>query len=213
MLPKHIWEEHAGDAAAEFENLEMVGSGPFKLVEYQPNQFARLEAVKDHFLYPPKVDGAVIQTFSNQDSLVQALRTGQVDMITEMPSTAVPGLRNADNIELVTGPRLPLRSPTSSSTRLRPRTAHEDGVCQGHPAPVTATVALAHATDKQKIIELLLGLGTGLTLIPDSLACGTTARWRTMPMMSPRPTRSWTTRATRIRTVMASARCPMARSR
>ena len=99
VLPKHIWEAHA-EKAADFENLEMVGSGPFKLVEYQPNQFARLEAVKDHFLYPPKIDGAVIQTFSNQDSLVQALKTGQVDMITEMPATAVPGLRNAENIEL-----------------------------------------------------------------------------------------------------------------
>ena len=49
----------------------------------------------------------------------------------------------------------------------------DDGVCKGHPALRDRNVrlALAHATDKKKIIELLLlGLGTpGLTLIPDSL--------------------------------------------
>jgi peptide/nickel transport system substrate-binding protein len=174
VLPKHIWEQYEGDAAAEFENLEMVGSGPFKLVEYQPNQFARLEAVKDHFLYPPKIDGAVFQTFANQDSLVQALRTGQVDMIVEMPAPAVPGLRNAGNIALVTGPPV---APTVSDivlNQVAPENCPpDDGKCTGHPALRDRNVrlALAHATDKQKIIDIaLLGLGTpGLTLIPDSL--------------------------------------------
>ena len=174
VLPKHIWEQYEGDAVAEFENLEMVGSGPFKLVEYQPNQFARLEAVKDHYLYPPKIDGAVIQTFDNQDSLVQALRTGQVDMITEMPSPAVPGLRNADNIALVTGPPATPAVTDIIINQIAPENCPPgDGVCKGHPALRDRNVrlALAHATDKQKIIELLLlGLGTpGLTLIPDSL--------------------------------------------
>ncbi|MFN8467795.1 MAG: ABC transporter substrate-binding protein [Caldilineaceae bacterium] len=173
VLPKHIWEAHA-EKAADFENLEMVGSGPFKLAEYQPNQFARLDAVKDHYLYPPKIDGAVIQTFSNQDSLVQALKTGQVDMITEMPATAVPGLRNAADIKLVTGPPATPAVTDIIFNQLAPENCPpDDGICKGHPALRDRNVrlALAHATDKKKIIELLLlGLGTpGLTLIPDSL--------------------------------------------
>jgi peptide/nickel transport system substrate-binding protein len=174
VLPKHIWEQYEGDAATEFENLEMVGSGPFKLVEYEPNQFARLEAVKDHFLYSPKIDGAVFQSFANQDSLVQALRTGQVDMITEMPAPAAPGLRNAANIALVTGPPIAPSVTDIIINQLAPENCPpEDGRCTGHPALRDRNVrlALAHATDKQKLIEIaLLGLGTpGLTLIPDSL--------------------------------------------
>ena len=174
VLPKHIWEQYAGDAAAEFENLEMVGSGPFKLVEYQPNQFARLEAVKDHFLYPPRSTARSFRPSANQDSLVQALRTGPSDMIVEMPAPAVPGLRNADNIALVTGPPV---APTVSDIILNQFAPEncppDDGKCTGHPALRDRNVrlALAHATDKQKIIDIaLLGLGTpGLTLIPDSL--------------------------------------------
>jgi peptide/nickel transport system substrate-binding protein len=174
VLPKHIWEPYAEQGAAEFENLPMTGSGPFKLVEYQPSQFSRLEAVKDHFLNPPQVDGLVFQKFDNQDSLVQALRTGQVDMITEMPAPAAPGLRNAENIALVTGPPFAPSVADIIFNQVAPENCPpDDGQCTGHPALRDRNVrlALAHATDKQNIIDVvLLGLGTpGLTLIPDSL--------------------------------------------
>ncbi|MEZ4612834.1 MAG: ABC transporter substrate-binding protein [Caldilineaceae bacterium] len=120
------------------------------------------------------MDGAVFQTFDNQDALVQALRTGQLDMITEMPNTAVPSLRNEADIQVVTGPPA---SPSVSDIIFNLTTPEtcppDDGVCSGHPALLDVTVrrALAHATDKQQIIDVtLLGLGTpGLTLIPDSL--------------------------------------------
>ncbi|MCB0157764.1 MAG: ABC transporter substrate-binding protein [Caldilineaceae bacterium] len=173
VLPEHIWSAHT-ENAVEFENIPLVGSGAFTLVEYSQNQFVRLEANKDHPLFAPKVDGAVFQTFDNQDALVQALRTSQLDMITEMPNTAVPSLRNEADIQVVTGPPA---SPSVSDIIFNLTTPEtcppDDGVCSGHPALLDVTVrrALAHATDKQQIIDVtLLGLGTpGLTLIPDSL--------------------------------------------
>ena len=174
VLPEHIWSGLEGEAAVEFENEAMIGSGPFKVIEYSQNQFVHLAGVKDHYLQGPKVDEVVFQTFDNQDALVQALRTGQVDMITEMPNTAVPALRNAENVELVIGPPA---APSVSDIILNVTTAEvcppDDGVCSGHPALLDRNVrlALAHATDKQQIIDVtLLGLGApGLTLIPDSL--------------------------------------------
>lgn len=176
VLPEHIWAEYDDPTGAvEFENEEMIGSGPFKMVEYKQGEFVHLAAVKDHFATPPKIDEVVFQTFDNQDALVQALVTGQVDMITEMPNTAVPTLRNAENIQLVTGaplaPEVTDIIPNQTTEENCP--AEEGGVCSGHPAlrDRNVRVALAHATDKQKIIDVvLLGLGTpGLTLIPDGL--------------------------------------------
>lgn len=172
VLPEHIWST-AGNAA-EFENTAMIGSGPFKMKEYRQNEFVSLESVKDHYLQGPKIDGVVFQTFDNQDALVQALKTGQVDMITEMPNTAVASLRSDANIQVVTGPPL---SPSVSDIILNVTEPEncppDDGVCSGHPALHDRNVrlALAHATDKQNIIDVvLLGLGApGLTLIPDSL--------------------------------------------
>lgn len=174
VVPEHIWGSLEGAAIAEFENVEMVGTGPFNVLEYEQNEFVRLGAVKDHYIKGAVIDEVVFQTFENQDALVQALRTGQVDMITEMPNTAVASLRNEENIELVAGPPL---SPSVTDIILN-QTAPEncppdDGVCTGHPALLDRNVrlALAHATDKQQIIDVvLLGLGSpGLTLIPDSL--------------------------------------------
>lgn len=173
VLPEHIWAEQA-DNAAEFENDPLVGSGAFKLVEYAQNQFVNLEANKDHPLYPPKVDGAIFQTFDNQDALVQALRTGQVDMITEMPKPAVPALRNEADIAVVNGPPgAPSVADIFFNLTNDETCPPDDGVCSGHPALQDRNVrlALAHATDKQQIVDVvLLGFGSpGLTLIPDSL--------------------------------------------
>lgn len=173
VLPEHIWSAYT-ENASEFENIEMIGSGPFKMVEYRQNEFVHLAAVKDHYLYPPKIDEVVFQTFENQDALVQAIKTGQVDLITEMPNTAVASLRNEPNVEVVSGAPL---SPGVSDIifNLTPddMCPVDDGVCSGHPAIKDKNVrlALAHATDKQKIIDVvLLGLGDpGLTLIPNGL--------------------------------------------
>ena len=173
VIPEHIWAEHDADAS-EFDNVEMIGSGPFKMVEYAQNEFVHLAAVKDHPLYPPKVDEVVFQTFENQDALVQAIKTGQVDMITEMPNTAVASLKNDPNVELVTGAPLAPSIADVIFNQVTPENCPpEDGVCSGHEALLDRNVrlALAYATDKQKIIDVvLLGLGDpGLTLIPNGL--------------------------------------------
>lgn len=171
VLPKHVWE---GEDAVEFENVATVGSGPFKMVEYKPNEFVHLAANEDYFGGSPKVNEVILQTFENQDALVQAIKTGQVDMITEMPATAVASLKEDANIEVVTGAPF---SPSVTDIIINQVTPEncppDDGVCTGHPALQDRNVrlALAHATDKQKAIDVvLLGFGTpGTVLLPDGL--------------------------------------------
>ena len=172
ILPKHIWEN---ENKLEFENTAMIGSGPFKMAEYVQNEFVRLTANKDHFSSAPKVDEVVFQTFENQDALVQAIKTGQLDMVTEMPNTAAETLKAEDNIEVVVGAPLAPGVTDIIFNQVSPENCPTDagGLCTGHPALRDRNVrlAMAHATDKQKLIDLiLLGMGNpGLTLIPDGL--------------------------------------------
>lgn len=172
VLPKHIWEN---EDPIEFENVAMIGSGPFKMVEYKQNEFVHLAANKEHFRTPPKVDEVIFQTFESNDALVQAIKTGQVDMITEMPATAAESLRAEPNIEVVVGAPF---APTVTDiilNQIAPENCpvDEGGICSGHPALRDRTVrlAMAHATDKKKIIDVVqLGLASpGITLIPDGL--------------------------------------------
>ena len=176
VLPEHIWKDYAqAPGSVEFENLAMIGTGPFKMVEYKQNEFVHLAANKDHYQNPPKVDEVVFQTFENQDALVQAIKTGQVDMITEMPNTAVETLKADANIKVVTGAPYAPEVTDIILNQVTPENCPKDagGLCTGHPALLDRNVrlALSHATDKQKIVDVvLLGLGTpGLTLIPDGL--------------------------------------------
>ncbi len=176
ILPAHIWSAHTtGKEPVEFQNSTLIGSGPFKLVAYQQNEFVHLAANKEHPLTPPTVDEVIFQTFGHEDALVQALQTGQVDMITELPHPTVPTLRNAPNVKLVTGaPFFPeVADIVINQIKAQDCPQAAGGQCTGHLALLDRNVrlALAHATDKQQLIDvLLLGLGKpGLTLIPAGL--------------------------------------------
>ncbi|MFT3894650.1 MAG: ABC transporter substrate-binding protein [Anaerolineales bacterium] len=176
IFPEHIWKDHSeGDAAAAFENLEMIGSGPFKMLEYKPNEFIRLGVNKDYYGEKAKVDEVIFQIFTNSDVLVQALKTGQVDMITGVPNTSVESLKSDLKIKVVTAAPLSpdLADIIFNVTQPENCPTDDGGLCTGHPALRDRNVrlALAHATDKQKIIDVvLLGLGEpGIALIPKGL--------------------------------------------
>jgi peptide/nickel transport system substrate-binding protein len=174
VLPEHVWAAPAqGEGALEFANEAMIGSGPFRLVEHRQGEFVRLAANPTHPLDPPRIDGVVFQSFANQDALVQALRTGQVDLITEMPVTALASLRRDPRLVLVSGVPLSPEVATIAIDQIAPADCPPGSRCSGHPALRDRRVrlALACATDKRKLIEVvLLAQGApGVTLIPDGL--------------------------------------------
>lgn len=174
ILPEHIWSQYEGEAVLEFENMELIGSGPFKLLDYAQGEYVHLAKNPDFYGKVPNVDEVVFQTFSNEDALVQAIKTNQVDMITEMPLTAVESLKGTENVEVVIGAPLAPDVTDIIFNQVEPENCPpDDGVCTGHPALLDKQVrkALSFATNKQELIDIvLLGMGAmGRTLIPDSL--------------------------------------------
>ena len=176
ILPEHIWKDHSvGEAATKFENLAMIGSGPFKMKEYKQNEFVRLEANKDYFHGAPKVDEVIFQVFQSPDVMVQAIKSGQVDLITTMTNTAVESLKSAPNVKVVTGsPMSPdLTDIIINQTDPKNCPTADGGICSGHPALLDKNVrlAMAYAVDKKKLIDVVaLGLATpGIALIPSGM--------------------------------------------
>jgi peptide/nickel transport system substrate-binding protein len=171
ILPKHIWE--AVDPGT-FENAEMIGSGSFQLVEHELGQYVRLAAYNDYWGGAPIVDEVIFQTYENADARVQALINGDVDMITEYPATAIATLEANPNITVATGePLAPDLTDIFFNITEPEDCPAEDGVCSGHPAlrDLQVRLALAHAVDKQQLINTLwLGLGTpGIAIVPTGL--------------------------------------------
>lgn len=172
IVPKHIWEGETDPVA--FDNVNMIGTGSFSMLEYRQGEFVRLAANEDYWAGVPNVDEVIFQTIENPDARVTALRNGDVDMITEMPNTAISTLERDSNVEVVIGdPLAPGLSDIFFNMVPEELCPPEDGVCSGHPAlrDLQVRTALAHSIDKQQLIDVaLLGLGEpGISLVPSGL--------------------------------------------
>jgi len=80
ILPKHIWESQTPESVNDFLNEPpIVGSGPYQAVQWSTGQFVRFEKNPNWSHGPLAADEVVIQIFKSTDTMVQALRTGNID--------------------------------------------------------------------------------------------------------------------------------------
>ncbi len=175
ILPKHIWETMADPTVKDLTIQQSVGSGPFRLVEYVPGQYIRLEANKNHFAYQPKIGGIEFRIYSDVPSLITALSSREIDLITSLPVDAVSALDGLAGVQVVAGPPVAPNVSDIIIDQIDPEKCPVDagGLCSGHPALRDRNVrlAMAYAVNKQRLIdEVMLGLADpGLTLIPKGL--------------------------------------------
>lgn len=160
ILPEHVWSEISQEDAKTYENIPIVGSGPFELVEYEPGQFARLEANEDYWAGAPQVDEIIYRVFNNQDAAAEALKAGEIDAIDEIEPNLFQSLQGIDNI-----------TTHAADIISFDEIAFNTGALQGdgHPALLDVRVrqAIAHAIDRDTLIDrVLLGYGTpGSTIV------------------------------------------------
>jgi peptide/nickel transport system substrate-binding protein len=79
MVPKHIWESIADPTKAT--DILPVGTGPYKMASFVPDQIYRLEANAAYFKGRPKVDAIDLPIVKDQSAAFAALQTGQVDSV------------------------------------------------------------------------------------------------------------------------------------
>jgi peptide/nickel transport system substrate-binding protein len=168
ILPKHIWEDIPAEETLTFPNDDQpVGSGPFALVEYEPGQFLRFKANQDYWAGAPKVDEVVFRIFGNEDTMVQALRKGEIDFAEGLSANTFASLEGAEGITTVNG-----ASTGYNQVGFNTGAATVDGeaIGDGHPAfaDVRFRQALAHAIDRQTILDKVFGgfAALGTTIIP-----------------------------------------------
>jgi len=103
ILPQHVWSAFArgnGMLLKTTPNVPanghpLVGGGPFYLDQYKKNEIALFEANPYYYGRKPYVDGFGLQYFTNDDAMIIALKTGQLDAIESVPSTSVATVRSA----------------------------------------------------------------------------------------------------------------------
>lgn len=106
ILPRHIWESVTNPAEHAFAGPTNVGTGPYKLVEYTPEQFYRFEANPDYFAGTPAAAELVVVQFADDAGTVAALRSGEVDMIVRpVAPEQIAILQKESGIKISQGPQ------------------------------------------------------------------------------------------------------------
>ena len=114
LLPPDYMEEVGEEEFAK----NPVGSGPYQLVEFTASDKYRMEAWDDYHQGRPDVDTIIYQVIPDSATQVQAMLTGDVDMMAKVPEPDRIKLASTPGIDLLLAPmnrmhHLYLRADTS----------------------------------------------------------------------------------------------------
>jgi len=88
IVPKHVLEGQ--DLREGPFNRAPVGTGPFKVVEWNTAESIVLEANEDYFRGRPCIDRLIFRIIPDEQSQVAALQTGELDFLPNIPGASVP---------------------------------------------------------------------------------------------------------------------------
>jgi len=147
ILPRSVWEGMTYDEILEFEDLSAgIGTGPYKLVEWVESEYLILEANEDYWQGAPAIDRVVWQEFGTEDAIVQALLAGEIDVVYELPRTAIATLEDEEDVALAVMPSTVIDELIINS--------HEEGTQPASLNDPAVRLAIAHAIDKQQIVNV-----------------------------------------------------------
>lgn len=105
IIPPSAWEGVESPAEHVFEDVSNLGTGPYQLVEYEPDQFYRFSAYADYFAGAPAVGELVAIQFADDAGALAALRGGEVDMIVRpIAPEQIELLSALPDVEVINGP-------------------------------------------------------------------------------------------------------------
>jgi peptide/nickel transport system substrate-binding protein len=171
ILPKHIWEGFSlgeiGDESNDnffMNEPPVVGSGPYVATDWVPGEFIRMERNPNYWGTPGVPDAIIYEQFESTDTMVQALRNGELDYVRGVGPDQFDQLETEENIRVAEG-------YSNGYTYLSFNTRGNSGGYNGSTsalADVAFRDALGFALDRQELVDRVLsGHGVpGTTHVP-----------------------------------------------
>ncbi len=175
ILPQHIWGKYTYKTIGDAKFVApLVGTGPYTAVEWQTSQYVRFVRNPYYWGHQGAEDQIVMQFYKTDDTMVQALKAGELDYARSPNSDELKALEGQPNIQTVAG-------KSNGWTQLA---FNEYGATKGQKltpgvGPSTQALwdpafrdALGYATDKPTLVARVLGgFGdVGTTIVPPVLA-------------------------------------------
>ncbi len=149
IFPRHIWSEVTDPKKHQFESVTNVGSGPYIMVDYKPDQYYRLKANHKYFAGTPRVEELILVKFADESSSHAAFRTNSVDILFKnIPPEQISMLKGIKGVSIVQGPLFTTQLVIMNYDH---KPFHM----------VEVRKAIAYAIDRQKLVDTIyLGAAT-----------------------------------------------------
>jgi peptide/nickel transport system substrate-binding protein len=155
-----------------FTNDAAIGTGRFRLTNFDKDAGVLIfEANKDYVDGAPIVDQVIYQKFDTSDAMIQALKVGDIDVLSEVPASAFETVKGFEGVTAIA-------ADGRSFTELIINSVSEDNdpPSTGNPALKDPAVRLALETaiNRQDLIDIVLqGLGSPAdSIVPPTLGGG-----------------------------------------
>ena len=150
ILPKHIWAKYAADKGKNLKTFPngapIVSGGAFMLTKFKKDQIALFKRNPNFYGPKPHVDGFGLQMYSNDDAMISALKSHELDALETVPPTAIATVKKAGFV--VT--QVPAVTENDFIFNSNPKkTSHRELL---NP---TLREAFAHAIDRTKIAHVV----------------------------------------------------------
>jgi peptide/nickel transport system substrate-binding protein len=180
IIPKAVYgtKDYLAIAEEKFD-APLVGTGPYTLVEWKTSEFARFARNPNYWGTQGAADEVVIQFYTNGDTMVQALKAGEIDYARDPNAEQLKALEGEANIKTVAGSangwvQLAFNGYGASNGK----TIEGGGPSTKALLDPAFRDALGYAIDKKTLVEKVLGGygDQGNTIVPPVLG-----KWHVEP--------------------------------
>jgi peptide/nickel transport system substrate-binding protein len=135
-----------------------IGTGPYKLVSFTPQEQVVLKRNDDYWGTKPDYDNVTIRTIADASAREAALRSGDVDLIEDPAAVNIAAIKNDPNLQVssaLTGFVIYM-----GYDQINPKTADVTGTDKNPLLDKRVREAFSKAIDRKLVIDrVLLGLG------------------------------------------------------
>lgn len=162
IAPKHLWEGIAKDDLTDYANEKPVGTGPFTFDSWEKGKVVTVNRNDSWWGTKPAAEKVTWTKYGSDDIVTQALRSGELDLVPEVPPTIFNALKGAQDVETT--------EMDSFSFHMIGFNCSTEPTSKGNPLLRDQVIrqALACAVSREQLVELALaGYGQpGADLIP-----------------------------------------------
>ena len=164
VLPKHVWEKYAGNDGKDLktflpeDHLPVVSGGPFQITKYEKKGQTVFKPNPGFWGPKPHVDAVAYVYYTNADSMIADLQSGQISAVDQVPFTAVNAVKKSGQVALDTYPSGEITNITWNSNPYKPQNREL--------LDPKVKEALSMCVDRQQIIQVVF---SGYAALAESL--------------------------------------------